>query len=179
MLSNSTTQDSVALATCLRAVSDPARLRLLRLCADRPTSVSELSLATGESEPNVSRQLKQLATAGLLQRVRRGQRVEYLPVAAAGFAAELLQLLLLRVADDETPLREARARLRSMEAVAPKLRVARSVSQLNLPADVRQWTPEQQAVTRARWRLKELRLSPLQTHRIVRSTVNWYWPRLR
>ena len=79
MLSNSTTQDSVALATCLRAVSDPARLRLLRLCADRPTSVSELSLATGESEPNVSRQLKQLATAGLLQRVRRGQRVEYLP----------------------------------------------------------------------------------------------------
>ena len=134
MLSNSTTQDSVALATCLRAVSDPARLRLLRLCADRPTSVSELSLATGESEPNVSRQLKQLATAGLLQRVRRGQRVEYLPVAAAGFAAELLQLLLLRVADDETPLREARERLRSMEAVAPKLRVARSVSQLNLPA---------------------------------------------
>ena len=65
----------------LRAVSDPARLRLLRLCFDQPTSVSELAAAVADSEPNVSRQLKQLATAGLLRRARRGQSVEYLPMA--------------------------------------------------------------------------------------------------
>ena len=48
-----------------RAVADERRLRLLRLCADGPATVSALATATGDSEPNVSRQLKQLATAGL------------------------------------------------------------------------------------------------------------------
>jgi DNA-binding transcriptional ArsR family regulator len=115
MLSNSTTQSSAALAAVLRAAADPGRLRLLRLCADRPTSVSELSHATGESEPNVSRQLKQLAGAGLLQRVRRGQRVEYLPTPAAGLATPLLQLLLTHLDPTESALREARARLRALE----------------------------------------------------------------
>lgn len=110
----------------LRSVSDPGRLRLLRLCADRPTSVSELSLATGESEPNVSRQLKQLAGAGLLQRVRRGQRVEYLPVAMAGFPSALLQLLLDSFDDAEVPLREARSRLRAMEVAGKPARVRRA-----------------------------------------------------
>lgn len=100
----------------LRAVSDPARLRLLRLCADRPTSVSELAAATDESEPNVSRQLKQLALAGLLRRVRRGQRVEYLPNPQSGFGAELVGLLLSRLDEDHAALREARARLRGLES---------------------------------------------------------------
>ena len=63
------------IARMLRAVSDPARLRLLRLCFDQPTSVAELAAAVADSEPNVSRQLKQLATAGLLRRARRGQSV--------------------------------------------------------------------------------------------------------
>ena len=117
-LSNSTTQSSTALAAVLRAAADPGRLRLLRLCADRPTSVSELSHATGESEPNVSRQLKQLAAVGLLQRVRRGQRVEYLPTPADGLAAPLLQLLLAHVDPTEATLREARARLRALETAA-------------------------------------------------------------
>ena len=82
MLSNSEIKyGSEFMVRALRAVADPARLRLLRLCSDQPTSVSELAAATADSEPNVSRQLKQLALAGLLRRVRRGQRVEYLPVA--------------------------------------------------------------------------------------------------
>jgi DNA-binding transcriptional ArsR family regulator len=85
------------LARMLRAVSDPARLRLLRLCFDQPTSVSELAAAVADSEPNVSRQLKQLATAGLLRRARRGQSVEYLPMIGGGFAAELALQLLARI----------------------------------------------------------------------------------
>ncbi|MFM7395955.1 MAG: ArsR/SmtB family transcription factor [Gammaproteobacteria bacterium] len=102
----------------LRAVADSARLRLLRLCADRPTSVSELAAATSDSEPNVSRHLKQLAQAGLLRRVRRGQRVEYQPATESGFSADLLGLLLSRLAADDAPLREARARLHAIEAGA-------------------------------------------------------------
>ena len=103
------------LARMLRAVSDPARLRLLRLCFDQPTSVSELAAAVADSEPNVSRQLKQLATAGLLRRARRGQSVEYLPMIGGGFAAELALQLLARIDPVDPELCEARARLRELE----------------------------------------------------------------
>jgi len=119
MLRNSETRaDADTMSRALRAAADAARLRLLRLCADRPTSVSELAAATSDSEPNVSRHLKQLAQAGLLRRVRRGQRVEYQPATDAGFPAELLGLLLSRLAPDDAALREARARLHAIEAGA-------------------------------------------------------------
>jgi DNA-binding transcriptional ArsR family regulator len=119
MLSNHETRaEAELMARALRAVADAARLRLLRLCADRPTSVSELAAATSDSEPNVSRHLKQLGQAGLLRRMRRGQRVEYQPVGEGGFAAELLGLLLARLSPDDPALREARARLRAIEAGA-------------------------------------------------------------
>ncbi|MEY3338426.1 MAG: hypothetical protein RL245_1418 [Pseudomonadota bacterium] len=119
MLRNSETRaDSETMSRALRAVADSARLRLLRLCADRPTSVSELAAATSDSEPNVSRHLKQLAQAGLLRRVRRGQRVEYQPATDAGFSTDLLGLLLSRLAPDDAALREARARLHAIEAGA-------------------------------------------------------------
>jgi DNA-binding transcriptional ArsR family regulator len=119
MLRNSETRaDADTMSRALRAVADAARLRLLRLCADRPTSVSELAAATSDSEPNVSRHLKQLAQAGLLRRVRRGQRVEYQPATDPGFSADLLGLLLSRLAPDDAALREARARLHAIEAGA-------------------------------------------------------------
>ncbi|MBM4238364.1 MAG: winged helix-turn-helix transcriptional regulator [Gammaproteobacteria bacterium] len=119
MLSNYETKaDSEVVARTLRAVADPARVRLLRLCADRATSVSELAAATSDSEPNVSRHLKALAQVGLLRRVRRGQRVEYQPTGESGFAADLLGLLLSRLTADDAVLREARARLHAIEAGA-------------------------------------------------------------
>jgi hypothetical protein len=62
--------------------------------------------------------LKQLAQAGLLRRVRRGQRVEYQPATDAGFSTDLLGLLLSRLAPDDAALREARARLHAIEAGA-------------------------------------------------------------
>jgi hypothetical protein len=68
-----------------------------------------------DSEPNVSRQLKQLATAGLLRRARRGQSVEYLPMIGGGFAAELALQLLARIDPVDPELCEARARLRALE----------------------------------------------------------------
>jgi DNA-binding transcriptional ArsR family regulator len=104
------------LARILRAVADPARLRLLRLCFDQPTSVSELAAAVADSEPNVSRHLKQLATVGLLRRARRGQRVEYLPMIGGGFAAELALQLLTRIDPADPGLQQARARLRALES---------------------------------------------------------------
>ena len=110
-------QDTDTIVRTLRAVADPARLRLLRLCVEKSVSVSELAVMVGDSEPNVSRQLKQLALAGLLRRVRRGQRVEYLPMEPnSGIGDALVSLLMEQVDPEEAELREARARLRGIEA---------------------------------------------------------------
>ncbi|MCW0233332.1 MAG: metalloregulator ArsR/SmtB family transcription factor [Ferrovibrio sp.] len=56
----------------LRAAAEPTRLRLLALCADSQLTVSELTQILGQSQPRVSRHLKLLCEAGLLERVPEG-----------------------------------------------------------------------------------------------------------
>lgn len=80
----------------LRAAGDPSRLRLLALCTEGALSVSELAGALRQSEPRTSRHLKILCDAGLLERLRQGQRVHYRisgDAAAASFVRGLLALL--------------------------------------------------------------------------------------
>jgi DNA-binding transcriptional ArsR family regulator len=81
------------LVTWLRAAGEPTRLRLLALCAIRELSVSDLAQILGQSEPRVSRHLKILGAAGLIERVRQGQWVHY-GLARGGAAAGLVQGLL-------------------------------------------------------------------------------------
>jgi ubiquinone/menaquinone biosynthesis C-methylase UbiE/predicted DNA-binding transcriptional regulator len=61
----------------LRAVAEPTRLRLLVLCARGELTVSELGQILGQSQPRVSRHLKLLCEAGLLDRFREGSWVFY------------------------------------------------------------------------------------------------------
>ena len=61
----------------LRAVGEPTRLRLVALCAHGELSVSELTQILGQSQPRVSRHLKLLVEAGLLERFREGAAVYY------------------------------------------------------------------------------------------------------
>ncbi len=61
----------------LRAAGEPTRLRLLALCAYGELSVSELTQILGQSQPRVSRHLKLLVEAGLLERFREGAQVYY------------------------------------------------------------------------------------------------------
>jgi ArsR family transcriptional regulator len=61
----------------LRAVAEPTRLRLLVLCARGELTVSELAQILGQSQPRVSRHLKLLCDAGLLDRFREGSWVFY------------------------------------------------------------------------------------------------------
>ena len=56
------------LLTALRAVAEPTRLRLVVLCARGELTVSELTQILGQSQPRVSRHLKLLCDAGLLDR---------------------------------------------------------------------------------------------------------------
>jgi len=65
------------LLTALRAVAEPTRLRLVVLCARGELTVSELTQILGQSQPRVSRHLKLLCDAGLLDRFREGSWVFY------------------------------------------------------------------------------------------------------
>src|SRR5580658_5914933 len=65
------------LLSALRAVAEPTRLRLLVLCARGELTVSELTQILGQSQPRVSRHLKLLCEAGLLDRFREGSWVFY------------------------------------------------------------------------------------------------------
>jgi DNA-binding transcriptional ArsR family regulator len=81
------------LLSWLRAAGEPTRLRLLALCAGRELSVCDMAQVVGQSEPRVSRHLKILGEAGLIQRLRQGQWVHYAPTRegpAAGFVQGLL-----------------------------------------------------------------------------------------
>jgi SAM-dependent methyltransferase len=65
------------LVAMLRAVGDPTRLRLLLLLREAELTVSELIEIVGQSQPRVSRHLKLLGDAGLLQRFKEGSWVFY------------------------------------------------------------------------------------------------------
>ncbi|MBN1504191.1 MAG: metalloregulator ArsR/SmtB family transcription factor [Candidatus Eisenbacteria bacterium] len=60
-----------------RALSDPTRLEIVQLVSSSPRNVTELTSLVGVSQPKVSRHLKILRDAGLLNDVRRGKWVWY------------------------------------------------------------------------------------------------------
>jgi ubiquinone/menaquinone biosynthesis C-methylase UbiE/DNA-binding transcriptional ArsR family regulator len=76
------------LVTMLRAAGDPTRLRLLLLLRQAELTVSELVEIVGQSQPRVSRHLKLLGEAGLLERFKEGSWVFY-RAADRGQGAEL------------------------------------------------------------------------------------------
>jgi ubiquinone/menaquinone biosynthesis C-methylase UbiE len=80
----------------LKAAADPSRLRLLAICAQGEWTVSELTQVMGQSQPRISRHLKLLAEAGLLERFREGSWVFYRRTQSGdrGRMAQLLSRML-------------------------------------------------------------------------------------
>ena len=58
--------------TALKAAAEPTRLRILLLLAAGELSVKDLTQILGQSQPRISRHLKLLAEAGLVERFREG-----------------------------------------------------------------------------------------------------------
>ncbi|MDP6829752.1 MAG: metalloregulator ArsR/SmtB family transcription factor [Alphaproteobacteria bacterium] len=85
----------------LRAAAEPTRLRLLALCAHAELTVTELNQILGQSQPRVSRHLKLLCDAGLLERHREGTWAYY-RLADTSECAHLARTLvdLVPVCDD-------------------------------------------------------------------------------
>jgi ArsR family transcriptional regulator len=72
--------ESEALASMLKVLADPARLRLVSVIATQPGAeacVCNLTGPVGLSQPTVSHHLKQLHEVGVLDRQQRGKWVYY------------------------------------------------------------------------------------------------------
>jgi ArsR family transcriptional regulator len=90
------------LLTALKAAAEPTRLRLLALCAHGELTVSELTQILGQSQPRVSRHLKLLCDAGLLDRFREGTWAFYRLGERSAFSSLARTLIDAIPADDPT-----------------------------------------------------------------------------
>jgi len=80
-----TVAQAESLATVLKAIAEPTRLRLVSLVAaqaDAEACVCDLTDPVGLSQPTVSHHLKILVDAGVLQREQRGKWAYYKLVPA-------------------------------------------------------------------------------------------------
>jgi ArsR family transcriptional regulator len=102
-----------AMVGVLRAAGEPTRLRVLALLAHEELAVTELSQILAQSQPRVSRHLKLLADAGLIERFPDGAWVFYRLASGAPGRAFADQMLDLIDADDADLNRD----LEKLEAV--------------------------------------------------------------
>jgi DNA-binding transcriptional ArsR family regulator len=93
--------DANSLVRLLRVLGDPMRLRALRLIAQSPRSTQELAPLLGISEAALSKQLRRLTEAGVLQPRRDGYYVVYSLVT--GRIARLSSALLAILEAAEPP----------------------------------------------------------------------------
>src|SRR5579862_6765936 len=79
------------LVGALRAVAEPTRMRLASVLSRAELTVTEISQAIGQSQPRVSRHLRLLVDAGILERSPEGAFAFYRlgESAAATLAREL------------------------------------------------------------------------------------------
>ena len=104
----------------LRAAAEPTRLRLLALAAGGAFCVSELSEILGQSQPRISRHLRLLQEAGLLERLREGVNAWF--ALAGGQQGALVRELLARIPEDDATL--AADRRLAARVLAERARVA-------------------------------------------------------
>ena len=92
------------LLTGLRAAAEPTRLRILALCLQGELTVSELVRILGQSQPRVSRHLKLLCEARLLDRFQEGAWA-FFHLPPAGPGAELVRTLVGQIAENDPTIR--------------------------------------------------------------------------
>ena len=110
--------ESVALSVLvqqLRAAGEVTRARILALLAHGELSVGELTQVLNQSQPRLSRHLKFLTGAGLVERLPEGAWVFYrLPVE--GRARALVDTLNATIDPDDSDIRRDRVRLAEVKA---------------------------------------------------------------
>ncbi len=98
-----------------KALADPVRARLVALCNVAECSVSELTAVTGQSQPRISQQVKQLCDVGLLERFKDGHFVYY-RVRSSGEDSAARRRLLALLPDEEPQFDKDTRKLRELRA---------------------------------------------------------------
>jgi ArsR family transcriptional regulator len=106
-------QNLDTLLAALRAAGEHTRLRLLAVCARSELSVSELTRILGQSQPRVSRHLKLMVEAGLLERFPEGAQVFY-RLSDRASVAPLAQALVALLHEDDAVLSRDLSRLKQV-----------------------------------------------------------------
>ena len=105
---------SQSVVTILKAAAEPTRLRILLLLAVSELNVKDLTRILGQSQPRISRHLKLLAEAGLIERTREGSWA-YFQLVVAGPAGALARRLLESVDLADAQLQRDRNRAEAVK----------------------------------------------------------------
>src|SRR5688572_13362376 len=102
------------LVLALKAAAESTRLRILLLLAGGELNVKDLTQILGQSQPRISRHLKLLAEAGLIERFREGSWV-YFHVSDRSEGGKLVRRLLETVDTGDSVLRRDSARAEALK----------------------------------------------------------------
>jgi len=102
-----------ALNAALKAAGEETRLRMLTLLAEAELTVSDLTDILRQSQPRISRHLRLLAEAGLVERFREGTWA-FFRLAEHGGGAAVARALLERLNPNDQTVQRDRARLASV-----------------------------------------------------------------
>jgi ubiquinone/menaquinone biosynthesis C-methylase UbiE len=101
------------LNSALKAAGEETRLRVLALLAEAELTVSDLTDILRQSQPRISRHLKLLAEAGLVERFREGTWA-FFRLAEHGEGADVARTLIDRLNPGDQMIARDRARLASV-----------------------------------------------------------------
>jgi ubiquinone/menaquinone biosynthesis C-methylase UbiE/DNA-binding transcriptional ArsR family regulator len=103
------------LTAALKAAAEATRLRLLMLVAEAELTVSDLTAILRQSQPRLSRHLRLLAEAGLVQRHREGSWAFY-RLGEHGGPADIARALVARLDPNDPVITRDRERLAAVRA---------------------------------------------------------------
>lgn len=99
----------------LKAAGEATRLRILALLAEAELTVSDLTEILRQSQPRLSRHLRLLAEAGLVERFREGAWA-FFRLAERGGGADLARVLIGRLDGNDATILRDRERLAAVRA---------------------------------------------------------------
>jgi len=103
------------LNAALKAAGEATRLRVLVLLAEAELTVSDLKQILRQSQPRISRHLRLLVEAGLIERYREGSWA-FFRLAERGGAADLARSLVARLDPSDPVMARDRERLAAVRA---------------------------------------------------------------
>jgi ubiquinone/menaquinone biosynthesis C-methylase UbiE len=99
----------------LKAAAEPTRLRLLMLISEAELTVTDLTAILRQSQPRLSRHLRLLSEAGLVERHREGSWA-FFRLGETGGTADIARTLIARLDPDDQVIARDRDRLAAVRA---------------------------------------------------------------